>query len=245
MANYNARDFLRDTIAGDVGNGISQSVNMNKNIEDSLIVLAINGQLDDNSVAQILEKYSVSLFNVADDAQEAAYFIWLEAMSFYEKKEWNKSIELFITCFYFDNNWIYEGFLGINLSLLDNYQAALKFLGNSVKHHSANIKTYQQLESNVDTAKLFSQITQYLTLSLFASQQHDLAYKWLDYINTKLSPDPFFQIKIAEIVGDLNQPSLAIKLIKQALPQLEKISDSEQKKFFLNLSKNILQSSSV
>lgn len=242
MANYNARDFLRDSIAGNIDNGISQPTKEN---EKNKGLISAGNKLDESSIYQILNKYSIHLLDVADNSQEAAYFIWLEAMLFYEKREWDSSADLFAVCLYFDDNWIYEGFLGINLSLLDNYKQALKFLGNSIKKHTSGLEIFQQLKSNVETEKLFSQVTQYLTLSLFATRQQDLAYKWLDFINTKLSPDPFFQIKIAEIVDKLNQSSLSIKLIKQALPQLEKISASEQKTYFLNLSKAILQKPSV
>ncbi len=198
--------------------------------------------LDQKSSAQLVSKYGIDMISEAENLAEAAYISWLEAMIAYEERDWQKSLDIFNLCNFWDKNWVYEGMMGITLSLLDKYDLAINYLSSAIKMQKGNPLLYPELQANMDQKQIFYDLVKYLTLSLFVSGQYELANQWLDYFSKEFSPDPMFQIQIAGFLSELGNYNGATSLIRQALPKLETEVSFEQKTHFLNLSKEILES---
>lgn len=235
MSVQNANDIIKNSMTGNrpiqTNNRTSQS-----NIND----------FSESEFNHLIEKYQLNEVVVADDRQEAAYFVYLKALTLYFNQKWTEAIELLRLAIFLDDNYVYQTYLGISLACAMQYSQAVTVLSHAITFIQQKQKLYPELEKVINQKQIFTEAISYLCLSLFILQQNDLAFKWLTYINNNnLATSPYFKIQIATIIRQLGQKKQAIDLIRQALPQIEKEPDSTQKTNFLNLSKSVLENSDL
>lgn len=144
MANYNARDFLRDSIAGDVSGGISQprtNVSRNSNLDGSQIppILVVPPNIDEtNFVAMIEEAYGINIYknyqNNLSESQKILHSLDLIniATDYFSNNNYKAASDLLSICAILYPNYFFNYLLALCRYSLQDFSGSLKLINLSI-----------------------------------------------------------------------------------------------------------------
>lgn len=260
MANYNARDFLRDTIAGDVGNGISQVktfINKQESYkqDSSLIppILAASSKLQSEEIIKIIEKkYNLSVFSVfknvaQQDLQAANCEHALRILDFALDSAINKNFiaasDVFSLCRILCPNYLFDYLLATVRFNLGDYDGALRLSSDvirKIKKEPIIDEELLSLAKDLDFSKNFYFF--YCTLLLFNGQvqKANLILRFL--IKNNLIFDFLSTLSLINFFKAVEEKDSVSILSKYFLHLIDLEKSQEIKKIQINNLKNLLQS---
>lgn len=235
MANYNARDFLRDSIAGNTSGGISQpKANASGDFTTYPILFPNQGQSIENFIVSTEQNLNLSFYKNYQSYDEKTNFLhslalFNEAVNSIKNTNYKQASDLFSLIIVLSPNYFYSYlFALIRYSLSDNV-SALNLLNVAQKQIAEGVKLAPELINFTQAINFNENYYVFYLMNLIDNNQTTTAEQFLDFI---LEHHLLKNITLLlRLIYSFSYNKVKVKaLIQEVIPLISEVTDLNLKK---------------
>lgn len=195
-----------------------------------------------NYINSIQQKYQLQYYpdELLGD-QEAAFSFYVGGLDAIQNKQYQRASDLLSAALVLDNNYLYNYYLALSRSLLEDYKNTQQFLQSAINQFSQKQVLYQALQDLVpaDFAERF--YTLYVE-SFYSLNEPEEATELAErLIDSKIIANLDFNLSCLNYLTALGEKGLATLFSKKTLDQIAKITDKAQQQKYLRQVSELLQ----
>ncbi len=247
MNNQNARDFLRQSIAGSNAPLLAATP-----IAVPPILVIPPGVGESDFIAKVETAYDLNYHEafahvptdeLTASRVEHALLLMDKAIAFALADNYQAASDLFSLCVILDNNYFYNYCLGSVRFYLEDYSGALNLVEKSLQQIRDKQKIDTELMSLSQDLNFAENLYTLYVLSLIFNSKVDRAVKTVHFaLSNQILQSPALIIDLIGYFQFFNENEVVAILSKTAMASIEKIEDQEIKDLFLNSLKDLLAS---